>query len=114
MKKITFLFASFFFIQNASAQYCLLPGRAPYDTDEPGITNFKLGTINRSSVNVESMSTVVVVTKDTTTLIAGHTYTVTMTHTRDSVSFPTVRNNIRVWVDYNSNFSFDDAGETVI
>ncbi len=96
------------------AQYCLLPGRVPYDALQPGITNFKLNTINRSSGNVENMSKVIVVTSDTTSLIVGQTYTVTMSHTRDSVIFPTTRNNIRVWIDYNKNSSFQDAGETVI
>lgn len=54
------------------------------------------------------------VTVDSTVLLVGHTYTVTITHNRDAVSFPTARNNIRVWIDYNNNYSFDDAGETVI
>ena len=98
----------------ASAQYCLLPGRTPYGTDQPGITNFKLNTINRTSGHVESMSKVVVVTTDTTVLQRGKTYVVTLTHSRDAVIFPTARNNIRVWVDYNNNKSFEDAGETVI
>jgi hypothetical protein len=102
------------FSSAANAQYCMLTGDTPYSTDQPGITNFKLNTINRTSSNVESMSSVVVVTADTTVLLKGHTYTVTLTHSRDSVLFPTVRNNIRVWIDYNNNFSFDDAGETVI
>lgn len=92
----------------------MLPGRTPYSTDQPGITNFKLNTINRTSSNVESMTSVVVETGDTTSLLRGHTYTVTITHTRDIVIFPDVRNNIRVWIDYNSNHSFDEAGETVI
>lgn len=98
----------------ASAQYCMLPGRTPYSTDQPGITNFKLNTINRTSANVESMSKVVVVTTDTTVLQRGKKYVVTLTHSRDAVIFPTARNNIRIWIDYNNNKSFDDAGETVI
>ncbi len=98
----------------ASAQYCLLPGRTPYSSDQPGITNFKLNTINRTSSNVESMSKVVVVTTDTTVLQRGKKYVVTLTHSRDAVIFPTARNNIRIWVDYNNNKSFEDAGETVI
>ncbi|MBX2904719.1 MAG: T9SS type A sorting domain-containing protein [Taibaiella sp.] len=98
----------------ATAQYCMLPGRTPYSTDQPGITNFKLNTIDRNSANVESMSKVVVVTTDTTELERGKTYVVSLTHSRDAVIFPTARNNIRIWVDYNNNKSFDDAGETVI
>jgi hypothetical protein len=98
----------------ASGQYCLLPGRTPYSTDQPGITNFKLNTINRTSSNVESMSKVVVETSDTTVLERGKTYVVSLTHSRDAIIFPTARNNIRIWVDYNNNKSFDDTGETVI
>jgi hypothetical protein len=116
MKTFTrfFIIPIMLFASAAQAQYCMLPGRTPYSTDQPGITNFKLNTINRTSSNVESMTAVVVETGDTTSLLRGHTYTVTITHTRDAVIFPDVRNNIRVWIDYNSNHSFDDAGETVI
>ncbi len=116
MKTFTKLLIAFIFIFSsvAQAQYCMLVGRVPYSNLQPGISNFKLKTINRTSLPVESMSKVLVVTTDTASLIAGHTYTVTITHTRDSVVFPTSRNNIRVWVDYNNNKSFNDAGETVI
>jgi hypothetical protein len=55
-----------------------------------------------------------VVTTDSTNLFRGHTYAVTITHSRDSVVFPTARNNIRVWIDYNNNKSFEDAGELVV
>ncbi len=99
---------------SSKAQYCMLVGRVPYSTLQPGIANFKLGTINRTSLPVESMSKVLVVTTDTASLIAGHTYTVTINHTRDSINFPTSRNNIRIWIDYNNNKSFNDAGETAI
>jgi len=92
----------------------MLVGRTPYINIQPGIANFKLNTINRTSLPVENMSKVVVVTTDTTTLVKGHKYIVTIKHTRDSINFPTVRNNIRVWIDYNNNKSFEDAGETVI
>ncbi len=92
----------------------MLPGRVPYSTDQPGIFNFKLNTLNRTSLPVESMSAVVVTTGDTTTLVRGQTYTVTINHTRDAITFPTVRNNIRVWIDYDHNYSFAGTGETVI
>ena len=111
-KLLTILVLNFSF--SVHAQYCMLPGRVPYSADQPGIKVFKLNTINRVSSNVENMSSVVVLTNDTTVLLRGHTYTVTMYHNRDSVVFPTTRNNIRVWIDYNGNTSFDDAGETVI
>jgi len=110
------LFVLLFIITSASAdaQYCLLPGRTPYSADQPGITNFKLNTINRTSGHVESMAKVVVVTTDTTVLQRGKKYGVSITHTRDAVVFPNARNNIRLWIDYNNNKSFDDAGEKVI
>jgi GEVED domain/Secretion system C-terminal sorting domain len=116
MKTFTRLFIiPIMLVASASqAQYCMLPGRTPYSTDQPGITNFKLNTINRTSSNVESMTTVVKVTTDSTVLLRGHTYTVSITHSKDVFNFPTARNNIRVWIDYNNNYSFNDAGETVV
>lgn len=116
MKTFTKLFFSTVLLCsfNAQAQYCTLPGRTPYSTNQPGITNFKLNTINRTSAGVESMSSVVVVTNDSTTLMRGQTYTVSISHSRDAVTFPDARNNIRVWIDYNNDKDFDDAGETAI
>lgn len=101
---------------SAHAQYCMLPGRTPYAAEQPGITTFKLNNINRVSGNIEGGMSAppVVVTTDSTTLARGKTYTVTIIHSKDPVNFPTARNNIRVWIDYNSNFSFTDANETVI
>lgn len=100
------------------AQYCMLPGRTSYSVNQPGITNFKLKNINRTSSNVENplSQPSIVVTTDSAVLERGKTYVVTITHTRDSVipTFATARNNIRVWLDYNSDKDFEDAGETVI
>jgi hypothetical protein len=111
-----FLLGLCLFASAAQAQYCMLPGRTSYDDVQPGITNFKLGTINRTSINVEqSLSQPpVVVTTDGTFLVRGQKYTVTIKHSRDSFSFPTAHNNIRVWIDYNGDKDFIDAGETVI
>jgi hypothetical protein len=94
----------------------MLPGRTIYSGDQPGITNFKLNTINRTSGHVEKPLNMpsVVVTTDSTTLTRGQTYTVTITHSEDAVIFPGARNNIRVWIDYNKNSSWEDAGETVV
>jgi hypothetical protein len=92
----------------------MLPGRVPYSSEQPGITSFKLSTINRTSVAVESFSSVVVTTGDSTMLVRGQSYTVTIMDSKDATNFPTTRNNIRVWIDYNKNFSYDDAGETVL
>lgn len=110
----TILLATTLFTTNAEAQYCMLPGRTPYDSDQPGITEFKLNTIDRTSSNVENTSAVVVETGDSTVLLQGHTYTVSITHSKDINLFPDARNNIRVWIDYNGNKDFTDANETVI
>jgi hypothetical protein len=96
------------------SQYCMLPGETPYSSLQPGITNFKLNTINRNSSNSESASSVVVTTGLSTTLTAGQTYTISISHSEDSQFFPGARNNLRVWVDYNNNFSYTDPGETVL
>ena len=107
---------SLFLASASQAQYCMLPGRTSYSNDQPGITNFKLNTINRTSSNVENALSQppVTVTTDTTTLMRGQTYTVSITHSVDAVIFPTARNNIRVWIDYNKDLDFSDVGETVI
>lgn len=103
---------------SAKAQYCMLPGRTSYSANQPGISNFKLKNINRTSSNVENplSQPSIVVTTDSAVLERGKTYVVTITHTRDSVipTFANARNNIRVWLDYNSDKDFEDAGETVI
>jgi hypothetical protein len=117
MKKsiLYYLFVCFLFTANFSfSQYCMLPGRTPYSPAQPGITNFKLNTINRTSSNSESPNTVVVTTGLSTTVTAGQTYTISISHSEDAALFPGARNNLRVWVDYNNNFSYTDAGETVL
>jgi hypothetical protein len=115
----TLLIATMLFItQTTQAQYCMLPGRTSYSLQQPGIKNFKLNTINRTSLPVEQplTSPSLVVTTDTTVVRRGQTYEVSITHTKDSSSqfFDTSKNNIRVWIDYNNDKDFDDAGETVI
>src|SRR5688500_12644975 len=59
----------------AGAQYCMLPGRTIYSSDQPGITNFKLNTIDRTSGHVEKPLNMpsLVVTTDSTTLTRGQT-----------------------------------------
>ncbi len=120
MKKFTTLLCSMTLLASieANAQYCMLPGRTSYSTTQPGIKVFKLNTISRTSVQVENplSQPSLVVTTDTTTLQRGQTYTVHILHTRDSIiaGFATARNNIRMWIDYNNDKDFDDAGETVI
>src|SRR5258708_4843381 len=113
---VLFLSITVLALQVHAQQYCMLPGRTSYGPNQPGITTFKLNTINRVSGNVEESLTAppIIVTNDSTTLARGKTYTVTIIHSKDAVSFPTARNNVRVWIDYNKNFDFNDAGETVI
>ncbi len=98
------------------AQYCMLQGRTIYSANQPGITNFKLNTIDRTSGNVEKPLTQpsLVITGESTTLERGQTYTVSITHSKDNVFFPTARNNIRMWIDFDGNKDFSDAGETVL
>jgi hypothetical protein len=96
------------------AQYCMLSGQTPYSTLQPGITNFKLNTINRTSSNSESTASVVVLTGQSTTLVPGQTYTISISHSEDTQFFPGARNNLRVWADLNNNLSFLDAGETIL
>ena len=114
MKRIALTFFGVLLTKLVFSQYCNLAGQTPYAAQQPGITNFKLNTINRSSGNSESWSAVLVNTGLTTTLTAGQTYTISISHSEDATFFPGARNNLRVWLDYNSNFSFTDAGETIL
>lgn len=118
MKKTRLLLIAFLTLLtiHSQAQYCLLPGRTTYSAEQPGITNFKLNTIDRTSGSVEQPLTEgqITVSGDTTELALGKTYTVELTHTRDATFFPTARNNIRLWVDYNQNEDFTDNAETAI
>jgi hypothetical protein len=94
----------------------MLPGRTSYSTLQPGITNFKLNTINRTSLNVENPlnQPSIVVTDDTTTLYRGQTYTVIISHSEDAQFFQGVPNNLRVWIDYNADFDFTDVNELAV
>src|SRR5688572_2472977 len=86
----------------AQAQWCNVTSALPYSADMPGITNVTLNTINRNSLPIENYpGNSYVNTGVSTTLTAGQTYSFSITHTRDAVNFPTARNNIRVWIDYN-------------
>ncbi|MBL7934160.1 MAG: T9SS type A sorting domain-containing protein [Bacteroidia bacterium] len=115
MKKITLSVICFLIAINLlRAQYCMLPGQTAYSNLQPGITNFQLNTINRTSGNVESASSVVVATGLSTTLTAGQAYTFSISHSEDTQFFQGARNNLRVWIDFNNNFSYTDAGETVL
>ncbi len=116
MKTFATLFLLAGFAISASAQYCMLPNRNAYSQYQPGIIKFTLNDIERISGNVENglNAPPIVVTSDTTELVRGQTYTIMIDHTEDPVYFPGARNNIRIWVDYNQNFSFAEAGETAL
>lgn len=118
MSRFTLLLALLitFCAADIQAQYCMLPGRTIYSNNQPGITNFKLNNINRTSSNVEKPlnQPSLVVTTDSTILERGKTYPLSIMHSKDNVIFSNARNNIRVWVDYNADMDFEDAGETVI
>jgi hypothetical protein len=125
MKKIYSLlsFSCFVIIAGSTASfgqnYCNVTTATPYTADMPGITNFQLGSINRTSLNVENYpNNSYVMTAATTNLSQGQSYPVSIHHSEDNVSFngafTGVRNNLRVWIDFNHNGVLDDAGETVI
>jgi len=119
MKKITkIIFLLTFALASsitAPAQWCIVTTAIPYSTDMPGITNVTLNTINRTSLPIENYpNNSYVNTGMSTTLQVGQTYTISITHTRDAINFPTCPNHIRVWIDYNHDYSFDDPGETVV
>ena len=98
-----------------SAQWCNVTTAIPYSAEMPGITNVTLNTINRNSLPIENYpSNSYVNTGLSTTLQAGQTYSFSITHTRDAVFFPTARNNIRIWIDFNHDYSFTDPGENVV
>jgi len=97
----------------AFAQWCVPASILPYNANMPGITHVVIGTIDRTSADLENYPyNSYVNTGLTTDLISGNTYTISITHTIDGSICPDM--NIRVWVDYNLDYSFDDAGETVI
>lgn len=120
MRTFTLLLVLLFTIcaADVEAQYCMLPGRTSYSIRQPGIINFKLNAINRTSSNVEKPlnQPSLVVTTDSTVLQRGKTYVVRITHTMDTLTpaFANARNNIRLWVDYNGDQDFIDAGETAV
>lgn len=98
---------------HTSAQWCVPNTIIPYATTMPGITHVAVGDINRSSADLENYpANSYVNTGMSTDLVMGNTYTISITHTIDASICPDM--NIRVWIDYNMDFSFDDAGETVI
>ncbi|MCH8902972.1 MAG: T9SS type A sorting domain-containing protein [Bacteroidetes bacterium] len=119
MKTLLILIAliSFVSLSTSAQSYCSITTALAYTMDMPGITNFQLNTIDRTSAAIECGGTgcnSYVNTGESTELELGQTYTFSLTHTRDAMNFPAVENNIRIWIDYNNNGTLDDAGETVV
>ncbi|MEW6469016.1 MAG: GEVED domain-containing protein [Bacteroidota bacterium] len=102
-----------FIAAGAAAQSWCTPNTGPaYASTQPGITNFTLNTLNRSSNDLENTSNSYVNTGLSTTLIAGNPYNVTIGYTIDASICPDM--NLRVWIDFNQDGQLDDIGETVI
>jgi len=119
MLKIYKLSISLFLLLSASSlygqTYCNVNTATPYSANMPGITNFTLNTINRTSLAIENYpSNNYVNTGLSTNLKAGQSYAVSITHTKDAVMMPNVRNNIRIWIDLDQNGSWTDVGETIL
>jgi len=119
-KQLLSLIVLSFLSVSLNAQYCDITTATAYSMEMPGITNFQLNTINRTSLDIEcgGVGCVSFVrfedTGDSTDLVQGATYVISITHTRDSTNplFDTAKNNIRIWIDYNQDGDYTDANET--
>lgn len=116
MKKISTLFSTGALLLMSApviAQWCIPTTAIPYASTMPGITQFTLNTINRSSQDIENYpNNNYVNTGLSTNLTPGSTYTVTIGYTLDASISPDM--NLRVWIDFNQDGALDDPGETVI
>jgi len=96
-----------------NAQWCIPTTIIPYAPTMPGITHVIVGTIDRVSSDLEHYpNNSYVNTALSTDLEIGGTYSISITHTIDASICPDM--NLRVWVDYNLDYSLDDAGETAV
>lgn len=114
MKKLVFLAGWIFFAITVSAQtWCTPSTLIPYSADMPGITRFRLNTIDRTSADLENYpNNSYVHTGLSTTLVAGETYPVTIDFTVHQIICPDM--NLRIWVDLNHDGQLDDVGETLL
>src|SRR5690349_3565486 len=88
-----------------SAQSYCVPSVEIYGSTAPGITRVKLDgspAIDRSSSGQEAY----VNTNTSTTVAAGQAYNFSMTFTLDPSICPGM--NLRVWIDFNGDYDFDD------
>ena len=104
-----------FALEAAQAQsWCTPPtggtGINSYASTSPVITNVTFNTINRSSLS--SNKELYVNTGASTTVTKGQSYTMTMTYTQD-VSICTTY-NLRVWIDWNIDGTFNTSTETAM
>jgi len=108
----TVLLLLFVFPFYSNAQSWCEPAVLPYSAAMPGITNFTLNDINRTSADLENINNNYVNTGLTTTLQQGQTYNISMTFTIDGSISPHM--NLRVWLDYNLDHTFEDPGEELL
>ncbi len=117
MKKnylLMYFFAACIFISSGlAAQWCVPETAIPYAASMPGITHVVLNTLDRSSSDLENYpNNSYVLADETTTLLKGTNYEMTIAFTVDAAICPDM--NLRVWIDLDQNGSFDDIGETVL
>src|SRR3954468_12723408 len=113
MKKILLLLLVNFSIINVNSQWCVPTTVSPYSIDMPGITHVVINTIDRTSSDLEDYpNNNYTNTGLTTTLVRGMSYPISITYTIDPQICPDM--NLRVWIDYNLNYLFTDAGETAL
>jgi hypothetical protein len=112
--KFTFFIGSLFCGLVAQAQsYCTFTS-PPYASSQPGITNFKMANINRTSANIEGANAFVM-TGQTITLTIGQTYSFSITSSNDLASGAPLTGapqHLRIYIDFNANTSFTETGET--
>lgn len=86
-----------------NSNYCISKGNS---VNDEYIGRVQLNTIN----NASGAQTYSDFTNISTTLNPGSTYTITVTPTWTGTQY---NEGVAVWIDYNGNKSFDDAGELV-
>lgn len=79
---------------------------------ENGNVNFYISHVSLSTINnTSSQATYSDFTSINTELIAGETYSISITSTASDPAFTT---SYSVWIDYNQNEVFNDAGENIL
>ncbi|MBC8046072.1 MAG: hypothetical protein H7Y00_04705, partial [Fimbriimonadaceae bacterium] len=112
-KKTLVVTALIFSAFQLHAQWCIPETAIPYNANMPGITNVVLNTINRNSTDLENYpANSYVYTELSTTLVKGSEYEMSISFTIDASICPDM--NIRVWIDYNMDGTFDDEGEIAL